>query len=344
MNKKIDIIIPAYNVKDDILFRCLSSIACQNNKQDLEITIIDDASTEQNYQQIINIFKDYLKINLLTYEKNGGPGVARQYGLDHTNNEYITFIDADDTFNGSFALSSLVEGIEQHPSYQICIGCFDEIHSNIQNQSGTIVLPHENDIVWVFGKLYKRSFLEKYKIRFHSTSRANEDNGFNKLCQLCMTPEEQINFIPAHVYYWHENEHSITRANNCEYSFGGSCKDSFYGFVENMIYAIKEAKKRNPYNPLITIHAVNVMFNLYEYYIECLNRAPEHAPNNLKWCKKYYKEIYSKLEEDISDNIFKQHYNEVMRAAYIANKFENIIPQINIYEFLESLKEKDEEN
>lgn len=45
-NKLIDVIIPAYNVPDHILFRCLSSIACQSIVDEIEITIVDDASTK----------------------------------------------------------------------------------------------------------------------------------------------------------------------------------------------------------------------------------------------------------------------------------------------------------
>ena len=96
-NRKIDIIIPAYNVPDHILFRCLASIACQDIASDLEVTIVDDASTKQNYAKVIKNFESILKIHLLRYEVNGGPGVARQYGIDHTENGYMTFIDADDT-------------------------------------------------------------------------------------------------------------------------------------------------------------------------------------------------------------------------------------------------------
>jgi cellulose synthase/poly-beta-1,6-N-acetylglucosamine synthase-like glycosyltransferase len=44
-NRIIDIIIPAYNVPDNILYRCLASIACQDIVKDLEVTIVDDAST-----------------------------------------------------------------------------------------------------------------------------------------------------------------------------------------------------------------------------------------------------------------------------------------------------------
>jgi cellulose synthase/poly-beta-1,6-N-acetylglucosamine synthase-like glycosyltransferase len=47
-NRKIDVIIPAYNVPDHILFRCLASISCQDIVSELEVTIVDDASTDQN--------------------------------------------------------------------------------------------------------------------------------------------------------------------------------------------------------------------------------------------------------------------------------------------------------
>ena len=341
-NNLIDVIIPAYNVPDNILFRCLASIACQDIVSDLEVTIVDDASTEQNYAEVAKHFEDILKINILRYDINGGPGVARQYGIDHTSNGYMTFIDADDTFNGAFALKALRNSIEMNDGiYVMAVGVFDEVHEeNLKPGDGPILMAHEQDMIWMFGKMYKRSFIDRYNIRFHETSRANEDNGFNTLIRLCCSDQEQINFIPAHVYYWHENLNSITRANDCQYSYGGSIRDSFYGFVENMIYAIKEAKKRRPYNGFINMWAVNCMLNIYEYYIECYARAQEHAENNFKWCKRYYNEIYKDLENEIPKDIFAQQYNDIMRNAYVGDKLNGIIPHIGIYEFLESLKEE----
>jgi glycosyltransferase involved in cell wall biosynthesis len=345
-NEKIDIIIPAYNVEYEIIFRCLASIACQTIVEDLEVTIVDDASDE-NYKEIYNQaaahFSSIVKINILRYETNGGPGVARQYGIDHTENGYMTFIDADDTFNGAFALKALKTGIAlNNVPYCMCVGIFDEVHESLlpQGQEGPMLMPHENDMIWMFGKLYRRSFIDKYKIRFHETSRANEDNGFNTIIRLCSNEYEPINFIPAHVYYWHENLNSITRANDCQYSYGGSIRDSFYGYVENMSYAVKEAKKRNPYNGFITMWAVDCMLNIYEYYIECYYRAREHADNNFKWCKKYYNEVFKDLENDISPEMLAQQYNNIMRNAYMGNKLEGIIPHMSIFEFLDKLKEE----
>lgn len=339
-NRKIDVIIPAYNVHDHILFRCLSSIACQDIVSELEVTIVDDASTEQNYAEVIKSFEPILKIHLLRYETNGGPGVARQYGINHTQNGYMTFIDADDTLNGAFALKALRDGIEMNNGlFQMCVGVFDEVHENMQQGDGTILLAHEQDLVWMFGKLYRRSFIDKYNIHFHETSRANEDNGFNRLFQLCTSEYEQINFINAHVYYWHENPNSITRANDCQYSYGSSTRDSFYGYIENMIFAIKEAKKRKPYNGFINMWAVNCMLNAYEYYIECYGRANEHAKQNFEWCRLYYNEVYKDLEKDIPNEILSQQYNEIMRNAYMGDKLNGIIPCMGIFEFLDKLRE-----
>jgi glycosyltransferase involved in cell wall biosynthesis len=78
-NRIIDVIIPAYNVPDRILFRCLASIACQDIVEELEVTIVDDASTVENYRKVAEFFSSMMKINILRYETNGGPGVARQY-------------------------------------------------------------------------------------------------------------------------------------------------------------------------------------------------------------------------------------------------------------------------
>ena len=335
-NRKIDIIIPAYNVPDNTIFRCLSSIACQNIIEEIEITIIDDASTKENYKKIADIFKDYININIIRNEINQGPGVARQIGIDNTKNGYITFMDADDTLNGTFAIDYLREGIEQDSAYQICVGIFDEIHNENEEK---ILTSHENDSVWVFGKMFKRAFIDRYNIRFHPTSRANEDNGFNKLCLLCLSEFERINYISNHVYYWHENLESITRKNDCHYTYGSSKKDSFYGFVENMIYAIKEGKKRKPGNELIRTYSITFMFLLYQYYIDCVANASEYAKDNFEYCKKYYKEIFYEYEKFICERDIVFCYSKMMKEAYATDKMDNIVPTISIFEFLNKLKE-----
>lgn len=339
-NNKIDVIIPLYNVPYNTLFQCLSSIAYQDIREDIEVTIVDDASTDNlEFMEAVKFFEKIINIKVIHCEVNGGPGVARQVGIDNTSNEYITFVDADDFLNGPFALRLLREGINaEEGTNQICLGVFDEICPP-RPEFGEIVpyfKEHVEDLTWLFGKLYRRCYIEKYNIRFHPTSRANEDKGFNTLCCLYANEEERIRFIPSHVYYWNISPNSITNKDN--YKFNSNKNSSFYGYVENMIYAIKTAQKNNPKNENITMCAINVMFYLYSYYIECVGEASEYSEENLEWCKLYYKEIYSKIEQDIPENIIIEFYNDTMREAYIENKFTNYIPRLNFYDFLDKLK------
>lgn len=339
-NNKIDVIIPVYNTPDHLLFRCLSSIASQEIIQDLEITIVDDASSvKNNYQKIINNFTSIVKINLLRYEENGGPGVARQYGINHTSNEFITFIDVDDTLNGTFALKALRDGIQSNNNYyQVCIGSFDEVYKDPQSQE-TFLIPHTNDTIWMFGKLYRRCFIQKYNIHFHPTSRANEDNGFNTQIKLYSNNCQLINFIPAHVYYWHDNPNSITRNNDNQYTFGSQKWHSFYGYVENMIFAIQEAQKVTPNNQtIIKSLALEHIIRLYEYYLECYNYAPQNISQNFEYCKWYYNEIFKNYENEYTELEFKQMYSAIMKAFYTGGNLDNIIPFITFYEFLNQLK------
>jgi len=324
---KIDVIIPAYKAQNTIL-RTLCSIASQEIIDDLEVTIVNDADGI-GYKKFVDMFSPYFSIREITLEKNGGPGDARQFGLDNTTNPLVTFIDADDTFSGAFALKTLKLQLLSDPSLACCF-------SNFLEQQPQTYVQHPNDTVWMFGKLYKREFLKKYAIKFLPGSRANEDNGFNMICKLCSNQHEQIKFIPDITYYWHFKEDSITRVNNGEYSYGGS----FPGYTENMIYAIKEAEKRMPFNGNIPRQKVSVLCNLYEYYIETEERDKRFIEQNWNACVKYYKEIYREIKDKISDEIFSQIYNDVMRNCYAGNKLFGIIPRIGIKEFLAKLEEE----
>lgn len=323
LNQKIDIIIPAYNAHDT-LPRTLASILSQVIVDDLTVTIVDDASTNGGYSEIIEKFSPFMDIKEIKLDKNGGPGVARQCGIDNTNNPLFTFIDADDTFSGAFALKELRRQLEENEIYHTCVGTFVE-----ENQEN-VYLSHPNDFVWVFGKLYKRSFIEKYNIHFNET-RANEDNGFNTLIRLCSNDYEQIKFIPDVVYYWHMRPDSITRINNNEYSYN----QSFVGYVDNMIYAIQEAKKRSPFNGYIDLWTVQTLCNLYEYYIETEARDPRFSDQNLECCRKFYWEAYKGIEDKITEQILAEQYSLVMRNSM--DKLLGVIPCMSIHEFINEI-------
>lgn len=327
-NNKIDIIIPAFKAQRTIL-RTLASIACQSILEDLEVTIVNDCCPNGDYKKFVDMFKPFMKIRELKMPENGGPGLARQFGIDNTENQYFTCIDADDTFAGALALEELRAGIQLNPTIQCCVGTFAELHENLQ------IVPHENDMVWMFGKLYKREFIDRYKIRFNDT-RANEDTGFNTIVRLLCSnnPNEVVHWIKEVVYYWHEKADSITRINDCQYAFD----QSFCGWTDNMIYAIEKAKSVQPFNGAIDQWALECIMQLYGYYVETVARNPVFAPQNWEYVKKFYNRIYKKIEANISPEMLAFSYSSVMQGKYMGGSMLGIIPCMTIGEFLEKLK------
>lgn len=334
MHKKLDIIIPAYNAHNTI-YRTLASILIQSNKDDINVLIVDDCS-EKGYESFVDYYSQFYSISEMKMKENGGPGAARQFGIDHTSSPFFTCIDADDTFAGPFVLREVLSQLESDPKSCMISSVFIEEQELPDNKFK--YLPHSQDMIWMFGKIYRRSFIDRFNIRFNS-SRANEDNGFNTLIKLCSNPEALIKFSPEVSYNWHINPNSITRINNCEYSYN----QSFPGYTDNMIYAIKEAKKRNPFNGYIMLFSIEVMCNLYEYYIETVARDKRFAEQNFDACRKFYHEIYKAVEPEITDEILSQVYNNIMRNTYAGNRMHGIIPCMGIKEFFVELKNKDKD-
>ena len=323
---KIDIIVPCFKAHE-VLPRLLGSVISQTIVKDLEVTLVNDGEDE-DYQDIVKKFGEFVPIREVKIKTNGGPGMARRIGYEHTGNPLVTWIDADDTFANSFALQILRAQILQEPINAACMGTFIEEHLEIGQ-----FMPHQGDTIWMFGKMYRRDFLDKYNVKMNDT-RANEDNGFNMLVKfLCCNEMERIKFIGDTVYFWHSNPNSITRINDCQYSYD----QSFVGYTENMIWAIKEGEKRNPFNGAILYEKVAIMFNLYEYYIEVVARDPRFIEQNWGSCKLFYKEVYNEVKHKIPDEVFRQAYNDVIRNAYMGDKLNGIIPCMGIQEFLDKL-------
>ncbi|MEO8773217.1 MAG: glycosyltransferase family 2 protein [Gelidibacter sp.] len=90
----VSIIIPYYNRPEKIR-RCLSSVL-EQTYQNFEIIVIDDHSSiplTVNNDPRIKVFRN---------QKNLGPGLSRNVGLDNAKGEYIAFLDSDDHWNAHF--------------------------------------------------------------------------------------------------------------------------------------------------------------------------------------------------------------------------------------------------
>lgn len=183
----IDLIIPVYKNYEGLI-RTIESI----NFKIFDVTVVDDGSME-------SYFIEY-PLHLIMLEKNVGPGMARQYGIEHTHNPYIMFIDAGDIFISDEAQEGIKNTINTNPSLDFI--SFQYYHY------GELTKETDNRL---HGKVYKRSFLEKYGVTFApESSYFDEDIGFNRTCRLCT----KMSYIELPVIEQIKDKESLTQRNN----------------------------------------------------------------------------------------------------------------------------------
>ena len=151
---KIAVIIPTYKAHKTIK----NTIASIINQMGVDFNIYLSVDGEEigSYDYIKEF---YPQVNILYSPINRGAGGARQYGIDNTSEEFITFIDADDLYNSLSGLYSLTRYFDD-----TTVAVWSAFTA--QNDDGTFNVK-DGSITWMHGKMYRRSFLDKYG-RFNS--------------------------------------------------------------------------------------------------------------------------------------------------------------------------------
>ena len=277
----IDIIIPIYNARKTLELT-LMSIRLQTIINKINIYLIDDNSSE-DYKDILNKYKD-MNIIYIKLDKNNGPAVARQKGIEMSSSKYIMFIDADDLLYDADSIKKLYNKIEEDYDYVVGITIDEKQNTQIMNESD------------LHGKIYKREFLLKNNIKFNNT-RVHEDNYFNNLVLLCEPKQKEI---LEKIYIYVDNKDSITNINK-EKEF-----ENLEIYISNIKEIIEEATKRNIEKYLI----IKYLIMKLKYINRIYNKLSEKQQEIFKiWLKKY--DI--KLEKYINNTQYDEIYNELLK-------------------------------
>lgn len=92
MPVKVSVILPVYNRSGSLADSMMSVL--NQSYRDLELIVVDDASTE-DIKSIVENIGD-ARVRYLRQARNGGASVARNAGLAAAQGEYIAFQDSDD--------------------------------------------------------------------------------------------------------------------------------------------------------------------------------------------------------------------------------------------------------
>lgn len=218
MNKKISIILPAYNCENTIE-SAINSILSQTY-ENWELVIVNDGSTDMTTQVLSN-YVENSKIIIINQE-NLGPSVARNVGIASISGEYVAFIDSDDYFDKNY-LETMCRNMENNDlvicNYR-CVG--NNMNSRVTRiQNKIYYKKHFSKMIFKlkskkllnanWNKLYKKEIITKYNITFDKKYNNGEDIRFNYEYLKYINKVKIINDV---LYNYFQNTKGLTASNN----------------------------------------------------------------------------------------------------------------------------------
>ncbi|MCW2915949.1 MAG: putative glycerophosphotransferase/glycosyltransferase [Actinomycetia bacterium] len=172
---RLSVVVPFYNVAE-FLDDCLASIAGQTVR-DLEVILVDDGSTDDS-AFIAQSYADRDPRFILIRLDHGGPGRARNAGIERARGEFLAFVDGDDLVT-PHAYQLMLRTLEESGSDLVAggvqrIGAFGVKPSHLHDKAiraehtgthitGTPSLLYD---VTMWNKLFRRTFWDEHGFRF----------------------------------------------------------------------------------------------------------------------------------------------------------------------------------
>jgi glycosyltransferase involved in cell wall biosynthesis len=115
----VSTIIPVHN-RARLLREAVASVLAQTYRP-IEIVIVDDGSTDDTAAVADELARSSPETIVVIHQPNGGPGAARQRGLERARGSFIQFLDSDDLLlPGKF--TAQVGALRRQPDCQISYG------------------------------------------------------------------------------------------------------------------------------------------------------------------------------------------------------------------------------
>lgn len=208
-NPLISVVVPVYNVEDDMLIECIESVKQQYYKK-WELILVDDCSDYPNVKKTLKYYKrKNRRIKAVFRKENGRISACTNTGIKKAKGEYIAFMDCDDVI-APFALYEVVKLINKNPNLDFIYSDEDKI-----NEEGTIRHTPFFKPDWSPDSLM--SYMYTSHLGVYRTRIVKELNGLDSKYDGCQDYDMTLRFTEktnnvGHVskilYHWREREGS----------------------------------------------------------------------------------------------------------------------------------------
>lgn len=203
---KLQILVPQYKEKKDVIKSLLDSIALQQGVdfKEIGVIIVNDGYHKSKLSD--KFLKSYpFKIEYYMEEHRGVSG-TRNACLDHATADYVMFCDADDMFFSMVGLNVMM--VEMDKGFNSLTTKFYE---EIKRDGKFYFTEHKQDRTFVHGKFHKRQYLIDLGIRFNDKLTVHEDSYFNYMATTLAEDPNSIKYSDVPIYLWKWRDDSVCR-------------------------------------------------------------------------------------------------------------------------------------
>lgn len=322
MDYLVSVIVPIYN-GENVINSCLQSLINQTMPfNNIEVILINDSSTDNSIRILNEFAEKYSNLKIISLTKNSGsPSTPRNIGISQATSEYIMFLDMDDEYTNDMCETLYNKIKKENVDFISCLykifmnkkqlnnpfnnlnNLGSEIKINNIFEMPEIIETQNVHSVMVWNKIYKKSFLNKYKIHF-PPNYLFEDKFFNIQCYL----NGKFILLNNYVGYKHYENNSSTSHS--------SKKNNLIRLLLGMEEIDNYLKKKN--FPCTKINSNNILFWTILFLNNDLNisnqkiilKKSKHLYNNIKWNTIYGSNYpkYILILKNIFLIIFSSHY------------------------------------
>lgn len=280
MSHVLSVVIPVYNT-GNCLRKCLDSVIRQTYK-DIEIIIINDGSTDNSNEIILEFQKKDPRIKVVNQE-NQGVSKARNLGIDISVGDLIAFVDSDDCLD--------------YCMYEVLINNLDKTKADVsactlmyEYKYGTILLQEKLNDPYKIQVFYDKEILESATRKKDSIAGLTPNKVYKKSAIGKHRFDEKIRMCEDSLFAWEVFK---------------DCHIACFCDIPMYHYYIRQ-------NSSTRVADINILLEAMEAYKKILineNEIPRNALINLKM---QYLGLNITAFHSISSNNDKKYYEKIV--------------------------------
>jgi glycosyltransferase involved in cell wall biosynthesis len=151
----ISVVIPTFN-SEKFVTKTLETVYSQTYNN-YEVIVSDDGSSDNTVEVVKEVFDKYgHRENKILINSHGGPGVARNKGIEIASGQWIAFLDSDDQWYQE-KLQKVADYINQHKEYNVI--CHSLLYKDKKKIKHFYYYKNFNFKIPAFLSLYRRNAL-----------------------------------------------------------------------------------------------------------------------------------------------------------------------------------------